>query len=116
MVTHEEPLSTDNKQQMHKESRSGGPRPLQIEGRIKGICYIDQSNFHAGKYTLQNKPGGPRSGVFSDERIRRIQPLLGLLRDIGSGHDKKSPAQVALNWVICKGALPICGMSQVPAG
>jgi aryl-alcohol dehydrogenase-like predicted oxidoreductase len=65
-----------------------------------------------GKYTLQNKPGGPRSGLFSDDRIRRIQPLLSLMRDIGSAHGGKSPAQVALNWVICKGALPICGVKN----
>ena len=70
----------------------------------------------AGKYTLQNKPGGPRSGLFNDDRIRSIQPLLGLMRDIGSAHDK-SPAQVAVNWVISKGeqegltAIPILGMS-----
>ena len=34
---------------------------------------------------------------------------MGLLREIGAGHGGKTPAQVALNWVICKGALPIPG-------
>lgn len=54
--------------------------------------------------------------MFNDDRIRSIQPLLGLMRDIGSAHDK-SPAQVAVNWVISKGeqegltAIPILGMS-----
>lgn len=67
-----------------------------------------------GKYTLQTKPGGPRAGTFSDERIVRIQPLLELLRDIGTVHEKTA-AQVAVNWVISKGeqegftAIPILG-------
>jgi len=37
-----------------------------------------------------------------------VQPLLSLMREIGAGHGK-TPAQVALNWVICKGAIPIPG-------
>lgn len=38
-----------------------------------------------------------------------MQPLIGLMRDIGSGHGGKTPAQVAINWTICKGVLPIPG-------
>jgi diketogulonate reductase-like aldo/keto reductase len=39
----------------------------------------------------------------------KLQPLIRLMRDIGDDHDHRSPAQVALNWVICKGAFPIPG-------
>jgi aryl-alcohol dehydrogenase-like predicted oxidoreductase len=31
------------------------------------------------------------------------------LDEIGQAHAGKTPAQVALNWVMCKGALPIPG-------
>lgn len=31
------------------------------------------------------------------------------MRDIGSAHGGKTPGQVAINWTICKGALPIPG-------
>ena len=31
------------------------------------------------------------------------------MKDIGSGHGGKTPAQVAINWVMCKGAIPIVG-------
>jgi diketogulonate reductase-like aldo/keto reductase len=31
------------------------------------------------------------------------------LHEIGEAHGGKTPAQVALNWVICKGAVPIPG-------
>ncbi len=63
----------------------------------------------SGKYNINNKPGGPRGAVFNDNRLRKVEPVLGLMKEIGAGHEGKSPAQVAINWVICKGALPIPG-------
>ncbi len=62
-----------------------------------------------GKYTPENTPPGVRSRQYNSAYIRRVQPLLRLLRDIGHAHDSKSPAQVSLNWLICKGAVPIPG-------
>ena len=32
-----------------------------------------------------------------------------MLKKMGQDHDGKTASQVALNWVICKGALPIPG-------
>jgi aryl-alcohol dehydrogenase-like predicted oxidoreductase len=43
------------------------------------------------------------------ELIPRIAPLLKLMTEIGQDHGGKSNAQVAINWTICKGALPIPG-------
>jgi len=64
----------------------------------------------SGKYTSQNPPRGMlRSSRFSREYLARIQPLISLLRKIGQAHDGRNPAQVALNWVMCKGAVPIPG-------
>jgi len=62
-----------------------------------------------GKYTPQTRPPGLRSYIFRRARLGKIQPLIHLLREIGKAHDGKSPAQIALNWVICKGAVPIPG-------
>ena len=42
-------------------------------------------------------------------RLAAIQPLIGLMRGIGQAHGDKSPAQVALNWLLLKGAVPIPG-------
>ena len=39
----------------------------------------------------------------------QIQPLIALMREIGQAYDNKTPAQIALNWVICKDAVPIPG-------
>ena len=63
-----------------------------------------------GKYTPENPPRGlVRRLRYRRGRLARIQPLIALLREIGQDHGGKTPAQVALNWVICKGGVPIPG-------
>ncbi len=62
-----------------------------------------------GKYGPDNPPPGLRGRRYRGERLARIQPLIGRLREIGAGHGGKSPGQVALNWLICRGAIPIPG-------
>lgn len=61
-----------------------------------------------GKYSPEKPPPGPRSRQYA-ERLPRIGPLLKMLTEIGQDHGGKTNAQVALNWLICKGALPIPG-------
>lgn len=62
-----------------------------------------------GKYTPDNPPPGPRSRLYPPDYLARIQPLVKLMTEIGKAHEGKTPAQVALNWTISKGALPIPG-------
>ncbi|GFR47566.1 hypothetical protein Agub_g9291 [Astrephomene gubernaculifera] len=62
-----------------------------------------------GKYTPGGpRPSGPRGLLFSESRLRELEPLLGALRAVAEERGK-SMTQVALNWVICQGALPIPG-------
>lgn len=61
-----------------------------------------------GKYSSENPPPGNR-GVRYLRLINRIAPLVKLLTEIGQDHGGKFNSQVALNWVIRKGALPIPG-------
>jgi aryl-alcohol dehydrogenase-like predicted oxidoreductase len=61
-----------------------------------------------GKYTPENPPPGIRGRKYA-AILKDIQPLIGLLTELGKEHGDKTPGQVALNWVICKGALPIPG-------
>jgi len=93
-------------------------RRVEHEGLLKlcrelGVTLIAYSplakGLLTGKYTPQARPPGPRSYFFRRARLGKIQPLIQLLRDIGKAHDGKSPAQVALNWVMSKGAVPIPG-------
>lgn len=62
-----------------------------------------------GKYTPELPPPGVRSRMFSRDRLARIQPLIKTMSEFGMAHGGKTCAQVALNWLICKGAVPIPG-------
>jgi aryl-alcohol dehydrogenase-like predicted oxidoreductase len=66
----------------------------------------------SGRYTSDNPPPGIRGRRYSREFLRQIQPLLELMREIGNGHGGKSNVQVALNWVMRKGAIPIPGVKN----
>jgi len=62
-----------------------------------------------GKYNSTNLPKGRRT--FAQHSMAEIEPIVEKLREIGKKHDK-TPSQVALNWVICKGAIPLCGVKN----
>jgi aryl-alcohol dehydrogenase-like predicted oxidoreductase len=62
----------------------------------------------SGKYSVSSPPPGSRGRNYTN-LLPKIGPLLKLLTEIGQDHGGKSQVQVALNWVICKGALPIPG-------
>jgi aryl-alcohol dehydrogenase-like predicted oxidoreductase len=53
--------------------------------------------------------GRRRSRSFSAAGLQASAPLIKLLAEIGEAHGGKTPAQVALNWLIHQGALPIPG-------
>lgn len=59
-----------------------------------------------GKYSAANPPPGKRN--FSGHPMEQVDRIVGQLRQIGEGHDR-TPSQVALNWIIAKGAVPIPG-------
>ncbi|MEJ5240115.1 MAG: aldo/keto reductase [Anaerolineales bacterium] len=61
-----------------------------------------------GKYGPQNPPPGVRGARYR-RLLALLPPLIERLTEIGREHAGRSPAQVALNWLICKGALPIPG-------
>lgn len=46
---------------------------------------------------------------FGSYGFDRIQPIVDKLGEVGASHGGKTPSQVALNWCICKGAVPIPG-------
>jgi aryl-alcohol dehydrogenase-like predicted oxidoreductase len=66
-----------------------------------------------GKYSPINPPKGFRSYRSSSRYLGKIEPVIRLLREIGRNHESKTPSQVALNWVICKGAVPIPGVKNL---
>lgn len=81
--------------------------------RREGITLIAYSplaqGWLTGKYTADRRPGGMRRripGGFSGERLESV---LSELRRLGEAHAGKTPGQVALNWVLAKGAVAIPG-------
>lgn len=77
-----------------------------------GIRLIAYSPLEMGLLTGKYHPGHPppgSRGVRYALLVNRIGALIRLMTEIGQDHGGKSNAQVALNWVICKGALPIPG-------
>ncbi|MFZ5879220.1 MAG: aldo/keto reductase [Chloroflexota bacterium] len=62
----------------------------------------------SGKYSAENPPAGARGAQYAS-LLKKLPPLLRVMTTIGQDHGGKSNAQVALNWTICKGTLPIPG-------
>ena len=76
---------------------------------IRVIAYSPLAKgYLTGKYSPEKLPPGPRAGMFG-HAVSKLQPLLKLMTEIGQDHGGKSNAQVALNWCICKGTMPIPG-------
>jgi aryl-alcohol dehydrogenase-like predicted oxidoreductase len=59
-----------------------------------------------GKYSASNPPPGNRN--FSAHPMEKVDQVVAVLRRIGDAH-ARTPAQVALQWLIAKGAVPIPG-------
>jgi aryl-alcohol dehydrogenase-like predicted oxidoreductase len=76
---------------------------------IRVIAYSPiEKGLLTGKYSTENPPPGIRGRRYGD-LLPKIGPLLKLMTEIGQEHGGKSKAQVALNWCICKGTMPIPG-------
>ncbi len=60
-----------------------------------------------GKYSAENPPPGKRS--FSAHPMAKVDEVVAVLRRLGTTHGDRTPSQVALAWLIAKGAVPIPG-------
>jgi aryl-alcohol dehydrogenase-like predicted oxidoreductase len=61
-----------------------------------------------GKYKLEDLPALLHGRLIRKADLLWVTPLLDLLRELAGKHGK-SLSQVALNWIVCKGAVPIPG-------
>ncbi|OIV96864.1 hypothetical protein TanjilG_08725 [Lupinus angustifolius] len=64
-----------------------------------------------GKYSQSKLPTGPRALLFK-QILPGLDPLLNSLRGIANKR-RKTMSQVAINWCICKGTVPIPGVKSV---
>ena len=60
-----------------------------------------------GKYSAASPPPGKRN--FSNHPMAEVDPVVAVLRELAATHGEATPSQVALRWIISKGAVPIPG-------
>lgn len=77
---------------------------------IRIIAYSPlEKGILTGKYSPNNIPPGFRSWRYNKTYLTKIEPLMQAIHEIGEAHGGMSPAKVALNWLMYKGAVPIPG-------
>ena len=93
---------------LRRMPESGGLIAACAELGVTPLAYspIGQGRL-TGKYSAANPPPGSRN--FSNHPMEAVDTVVAQLRTIGAAHDDRTPSQVALNWLIAKGAVPIPG-------
>lgn len=67
-----------------------------------------------GKYSRGNLPKDPvrqEMGNFSEHNVKEVEKLVKILRAVGGKHGR-TPAQVALQWLVGQGTIPIPGVKN----
>ncbi|MCB0976333.1 MAG: aldo/keto reductase [Acidimicrobiales bacterium] len=59
-----------------------------------------------GKYDAEHPP--PKGRSFSNHPMVEVDAIVNTLRELGGAHDR-TPSQVALQWIVSKGVVPIPG-------
>jgi aryl-alcohol dehydrogenase-like predicted oxidoreductase len=68
----------------------------------------------AGKFSKENPPKGfIRHRVANRNLVEKSGPILRLMKDIAWKEKDRTVSQVAINWSIAKGAIPIAGIKTV---
>jgi aryl-alcohol dehydrogenase-like predicted oxidoreductase len=101
---------------LHRRPEVDGVREACRELGVTLIAYMPlASGALTGKYSAEHPPRGlrRRSSLFSGATKKALVPVLELLRQTGLRYGK-SPGQVALRWLIQRGALPIPGAKNGP--
>lgn len=94
-----------------RQIERNGVMALAQELGVKILAYSPLAQgLLTGKYTATAPPKGGRqlNPQFGADGLFRVEPLIRLLREIGETYDR-TPSQVALNWAIAKGTIPIPG-------
>ncbi len=94
---------------LNREVEKNGTLARCKELGIRLIAYSPlEQGLLTGKYSSENPPPGVRRSQYT-ELLKKLPPVLKLMQEIGLSHGDKTVSQVALNWLICKDALPIPG-------
>jgi aryl-alcohol dehydrogenase-like predicted oxidoreductase len=98
---------------LNRRAETNGVRDACRELGVTLVAYRPLAlGFLSAASSPQNPAKGVRGLLFGRGYAERIGAVAGLLRRIADSRGK-TPAQVALNWVLCKGALPIPGATTI---
>lgn len=93
---------------LHRRSEHDGVLAACGELGVRVIAYSPLAmGLLGGRYSPDNPPAWRRR-LQARQKLQRAWQVLPTLRQIADANDR-SPAQVALNWLICHGAIPIPG-------
>jgi aryl-alcohol dehydrogenase-like predicted oxidoreductase len=97
---------------LHRQPETDGVLNACRELGVTLIAYMPlASGALTGKYSTRDRPRGLRrfTGIFRSHNLEALEPVVAHLREIGARYDK-TPAQVALRWLIeNEQVLPIPG-------
>ncbi len=111
LASHKIPLASNQVHYslLNRTAEKNGTLARCKELGIRLIAYSPiEKGLLSGKYSVDSPPPGARARNYTG-LLPKIGPLLKLMTEIGQDHGGKSNVQIALNWTICKGALPIPG-------
>jgi aryl-alcohol dehydrogenase-like predicted oxidoreductase len=98
---------------LHRHPERNGVLAACRELDVRLIAYSPlEQGLLTGKYHTANAPRVSAFRQLSSLRGAKVKasaPLIAALQRIGQSHDDRTPAQVALRWLIQQGALPIPG-------
>ena len=84
------------------------------ELNVKVIAYSPLAQgLLTGKYRVGKQPGGLRGRRVSRTKMEQIDRMVEKLKEMGNRYIDRTPAQVALNWAIQKGTIPIAGVKNL---
>ena len=100
---------------LRRQPETGGLLAACAELGVLPLAYspIGQGRL-TGKYSAGNPPPGNRG--FSDHPMEQVDDVVAELRLVGQAHGTDSPSQVALAWIMAKGAVPIPGAKNRDQG
>lgn len=97
---------------LHRRPEHDGLLSICQDLGITVIAYMPLAHgLLTGKYSPAHPPTGLRGRLYRRHALQALEPLLDTLARLGASREK-TPAQVALNWVLCKGAVPIVGVKH----
>lgn len=98
---------------MHRQPELNGLLKLCQDLEVTVIAYSPiAQGLLTGKYSRQNRPPGMRRFRYGAGQLLQAERLVEEMRRIGARHGGRTPAQVALNWCITKGTVPIPGVKN----